>query len=40
MMVEYGSNTERVINLEKKYGGYRMVSGIFKYEDLRKCFDF
>ncbi|CDW72018.1 UNKNOWN [Stylonychia lemnae] len=37
---EYGSNTQRVINLEKKFGGYRMISQLFKYEDLRLMVDF
>lgn len=38
--VEYGSNTQRVMNLEAKYGGYTMTSDIFNYEELKKNHDF
>ena len=39
-MVEYGSNTERVMNLERKHGGYRMISKLFDYDLLKRQLDF
>eukprot|EP00347_Sterkiella_histriomuscorum_P019256 403342342 len=41
-IVEYGSNTERVAILERKHGGYLMLSQdrLFKYDDLKRQLDF
>jgi hypothetical protein len=38
--VEYGSNTQRVMNLEAKYGSYQMFSNVLNYDELKKLRDF